>query len=571
MKKTFILILASMAGVAGANAQSAIDAYRLSQPDLKGTARFMSMGGAFGALGGDLSTLSQNPAGIGVYRSNDIGFTVDLDMQSADATSQGRTQSINQTKFLLNNIGGVFTMKLPSYMCPNLNIGFTYNKAVSFNRQYAGGIPQLGSSMTNYIAGICNGNEVTVGDVTTSNGFNPYNPNDGMYAAPWLSILGYDSYLVSPSDDSANANWYGQWEDGHTTGRGSFAVREKGSVDEYNIAIGGNISNVLYWGMNFDLTNIDYTMNTRWSESLDNAYVDDEGGNTFVTTSDWDLSNYYNVHGSGFNWQLGFILKPIQELRLGVAVHTPTWYNLTETYGASTGYSYGNGVNGGATTDNGNLAYNDVSFRTPWKVIGSIAGVIENRLILSMDYEWIPYNKMKYSEAGSYGFGGSYDWGDDFWYPYSTGENAPTRSAYAPDNDPYYDTNSDIKQYYTSTNTIRLGAEYRVSPAFSLRAGYSFTSSPVKSQASSDHDVIWTSGTMPNYRFDNTTNYITCGFGYRYQQFYIDMAYVYKNMKSTYHAYSPDVDARGTIVTPSPQSSLKFNNSQVVLTAGFRF
>ena len=49
--------------------QGAIDAYRISQPDMKGTARFMGMGGAFSALGGDLSTLSQNPAGIGIYLS----------------------------------------------------------------------------------------------------------------------------------------------------------------------------------------------------------------------------------------------------------------------------------------------------------------------------------------------------------------------------------------------------------------------------------------------------------------------------------------------------------------------
>lgn len=73
----------------GAFAQSAIDAYRFSQPDLRGTARFMGMGGAFGALGGDLSTLSQNPAGIGVYRSNELGFTLDLDVQKSTSDARG--------------------------------------------------------------------------------------------------------------------------------------------------------------------------------------------------------------------------------------------------------------------------------------------------------------------------------------------------------------------------------------------------------------------------------------------------------------------------------------------------
>ena len=75
----FIAIASILAlGVATASAQSAVDAYSLSRNDFKGTARFMSMGGAFGALGGDISTLNQNPGGIGIYRSNDVGITLDL-------------------------------------------------------------------------------------------------------------------------------------------------------------------------------------------------------------------------------------------------------------------------------------------------------------------------------------------------------------------------------------------------------------------------------------------------------------------------------------------------------------
>ena len=51
-------------------AQGEMDAYRFSQTELNGTARSMSMGGAFGALGGDMSVMSHNPAGLGVYRSS---------------------------------------------------------------------------------------------------------------------------------------------------------------------------------------------------------------------------------------------------------------------------------------------------------------------------------------------------------------------------------------------------------------------------------------------------------------------------------------------------------------------
>ena len=577
----------SLATAGSAFAQSAIDGYRISQPDMKGTARFMSMGGAFGALGGDLSSLSQNPAGIGVYRSNDIGFTLDLDFQSSTSTSQGQSFSADQTKFLLNNAGAVFTLKLPSYTFPNVNIGFTYNKGASFNRQYTGSIGNLSTSLSNYIAGISNSNQLTVGDVATgfdSNGnmtFNPYNPNDGGYAAPWISILGYDSYLVTPSGEGENTQWSGQWGNG-TKGSGMFNVMESGSLDEYNIALGGNIANVVYWGMNFDIVNFNYTLSSMWGENLTDAYVPDNDNYVLRTSANWNLGNYYNINGSGFNYQLGLILKPIQELRLGFAFHTPTWFNLTETFGGEVNYEYGDGNRGSALTNNGQYAYNDMCFRTPWKLIGSIAGVIGNNFILSLDYEWTPYNKMKFSEPGNYGTGSSWgydDWGYDDWgwnYPYYATASAATRASdlkpkgFA-QNDSYYYTNSDIATYYKSTNTIRVGAEYRITPSFSVRAGYSYVSSPVKESVRNDQEIVYTSGTLPNYRVDNHTNYITCGLGYRYKQFYVDMAYVHKNMNSTYHAFTPDVNPDNGQAIPSPQSSLSLNNNQVVLTAGFRF
>lgn len=521
----------------------------------------MSMGGAFGALGGDLSTLSQNPAGIGVYRSNEIGFTLDLDAQHSLSNSQGFETKWNQTKFLVNNIGAVLTMKLPSKTVPNLNFGFTYNKAVSFNRQYAGSVPRLTSSLSNYIAGVANEHNLVPADVTTSGGFDPYYPTDGGYAAPWITILGYDGYLIDPTGSGSDIRWDGQWGEG-TSGSGTFAVRESGSVDEYNIAIGGNISNILYWGMNFDITNMNYTLHSQWAEDLKGAYVPDNAGNLNIQDAYWNLGNYYHVNGTGFNYQIGVILKPIQELRIGLALHTPTWYSLTESYSADLDYDYSNTQRGMATTNQGELAYNDVSFKSPMKFIGSIAGVIANRLILSADYEWTGYNKMKYSEPGKYNWGGGFGW-DDPWF------GAPTKAVDFK-NDSFADTNDDIRYYYQNTNTLRLGAEFRVTPRLSVRAGYSFVSSPVKEATRNDKEYVYTSGTLPNYRFDNTTNYITCGIGYRWSNLYVDMAYVYKHMDSSYHAYTPDIVDR-RVVSPSPQAKLTLDNSQVVLSAGIKF
>lgn len=562
MKKISILIAAGCFASTGF-AQSAIDAYRFSQPDLRGTARFVSMGGAFGALGGDLSTISQNPAGIGVYRSNEVGFTLDMDFQNATSQANGDKTSINQNKFYLDNIGAVFTLKMGSGALKNFNMGFTYNKAVSFNRRYQGYIPNLQNSMSNYIAGIANEMGTTVGDVESTNTYDPYNPMDSGVPTDWLTILGYDSYLINPNGDPDHPHWTGQFGNG-TKGIGNFDVEEKGSVDEYNIAFGGNFNNTVYWGLDFDIVDFSYQLNAGWGENLTNAYVyNPSSNNVEPTDSRWNISNFYSASGTGFNLNAGVIVKPVQELRLGFAFHTPTWINITEYYNANTRMRY-YGQELKSTTNNGDLGSQDYKFSSPWKLMFSAAGVFGGKFILSADYQIDLYKTMKFSESDGYNYGYGYDYGYDDWdWGYYPAPAIETRS-----NDIYKVTNQDVKDVYRTTNTLRLGAEYRVTPNFSLRAGYSYVSSPVQAKAKDGSETIYTAGTMPNYRFDNSTNYITCGLGFHSGGFYIDAAYVYKHMDSTYHAYTPDPYSPQY---PSPSAKLSLNNSRIVLSTGFKF
>ncbi|MDE7096785.1 MAG: hypothetical protein K2O47_04755, partial [Muribaculaceae bacterium] len=303
MKKIY-LFAAAAAFPFFSDAQSAIDGFRFSQPDMKGTARYMGMGGAFGALGGDLSSISTNPAGIGVYRRSEIGITMDIDCQTATSSAQGERNTQNQTKIFLNNVGGVASWNLANAVMPNINVGFTYNKAASFNGHYAGYIPTLSNSLTNYIAGVSNNEGVTVFDVATqtdSDGFvqfDPYNPNDeSNYVAPWISILGYDSYFMTPTGTEDQPNWIGQW--GATTlGSGAFDVLTSGGANEYNIAVGGNIANKVFWGLNLGVVDLNYSMTAKWGESLKNAVVDNTEG-VENSSSQWMMTNYYNASGTG--------------------------------------------------------------------------------------------------------------------------------------------------------------------------------------------------------------------------------------------------------------------------------
>lgn len=88
-------------------AQGEMDAYRFSQTELNGTARSMSMGGAFGALGGDMSVMSHNPAGLGVYRSSEVQATLNLSMANMSSNWTGINRSQNRTRFNFDNLSYV--------------------------------------------------------------------------------------------------------------------------------------------------------------------------------------------------------------------------------------------------------------------------------------------------------------------------------------------------------------------------------------------------------------------------------------------------------------------------------
>ena len=117
-------------------AQAGVDVAHLSELGMRGTARFMSMGGAFTALGGDLSTLGQNPAGIGIYRSSEVGITLDLNFQSFQASAPSMTDTHNQTRFNVNNFGYIGTMKLYSEATPTFSFGASYSRINSFDRVF---------------------------------------------------------------------------------------------------------------------------------------------------------------------------------------------------------------------------------------------------------------------------------------------------------------------------------------------------------------------------------------------------------------------------------------------------
>ena len=521
-------------------AQTSFDAYQLSCFDLKGTARYMSMGGAFGALGGDLSTLNQNPGGIGVYRKSDIGITLDIDMQSTQSKSSLMNYKESQTKVSVNNVGYVGTSRTNSDIMPFFNWGFTYNRAATFNRRYSGA-DHMQASLSNYIAGCTTTDKWTTDELsgTESNYFSSY-------GAPWLSILGYNSYIINPTSPGST-NYNGLWGNG-TTGENEIAVEETGYVDEYEINFGGNFADMVYWGIGVGITDIEYNRNSYYQEYLQNAQIpvqDADGeivaGPPTPTSQEvgFGLANRSRITGTGYNFKVGVIVKPINELRLGLAVHTPTYYNLTQSTDGAIDYGFGyseGDLKPGYTQSP--VQTTNWKLRTPWRMIASAAVVLGPSAIISADYEYRPYQNMT-----------------------TKFDNGQSIDA----------VNGDVKTDYKASNIIRVGAEYRFNDHISARLGYAYESSPTTSTVKNSETMVYTStpndtGTNPSYTLDNSTQYITCGLGYRYKGFYADAAYVHKSYSSDFHPFT----ASNYTETQQPME-LNTKSNQIVLTLGFRF
>ena len=157
MKQRYKLYALALMGTLAltAQAQTSYNAGILMENQLNGTARFVGMGGAMSALGGDLSTMSTNPAGIGLYRSSDVAFTVGWFNPSSESSFNGESHKDNVSKFSFDQIGFVYSSKIGNRTAVRfLNFGFNYRKVNNFNSKFQmGGLSPNNESLSRSMVG----------------------------------------------------------------------------------------------------------------------------------------------------------------------------------------------------------------------------------------------------------------------------------------------------------------------------------------------------------------------------------------------------------------------------------
>ena len=516
-----------------------IDAFTLSNTELGGTARSMSMGGAFGALGGDLSVISNNPAGLGVYRSSEVSGTFDLSGINTSTNWSGTSTDVNKARFSPANFAFSLYFPTSSNGVHNWNFGFSYNRLKNYKRSYTMSGKGQTYSMADFAAWRAKG--IRLSELTLTNNYDPYDNLD--LSSDWLPILGfeagmYDHFEGGTTDYQSAFGWgdsNGQWNIDSPTSN-ALRVNENGYMDEYNFGLGFNISNTVYLGVSLSVTDIDY----KYSSFYEDFFV---VGDAFARAGSSDylyLENRLNTKGTAVSTNVGAILN-LGVVRLGVAYNSPRYYEMTDYYSAGAGTEISGYDNPKMDNRTPEGTFSEYRFQTPDKWIFSGAIVLGKSAIISVDHELMNYNRMFYSNRN----------GDTDDYP----------------------SNNYIKDDYTWSHTLKLGAEVKVTPQFALRAGYMMQTSPMREQLYKNNVEVLPAGTIPHFTTaSKPTNYVTVGVGYRFTpNFYMDLALVNRYNNSNAFAFSNAYANNSSVAIFSEPAKLITKTTRLALTLGYKF
>ncbi|MBE6338622.1 MAG: hypothetical protein E7068_07460 [Lentimicrobiaceae bacterium] len=449
MKKIFLILLAivplSMMG------QNIYDIYNVSTSYYQGTAKGMAMGNAMGAVGEDFSSIAINPAGVGLFRKPTLIFTPSILTTYTKSELNGDLATDSKAKLSVNNFGIV-------------------------------GINKSGKRTTTWAIGMNRTN-----NFNNSIFVDGYNNNNSLIDAYFAEIIANDIYDEKELDYYSPSYIYPLWEtylinfenDGTLTTpvpagglRQLKGVSSWGGTNEWTFTSGINFGDKFFLGISI---NMPYVYSKKITDYKEEFTI--EGRDYY-----WIQEEALATTGWGLNSKFGLIAHPCRWLRIGASIHTPTLYELTDSWKTAT-VSY---LDFGTYEHNIPTSYFSYSMMTPWRANGSLALIFGNFGMITADYEYVDYSTIRIADN-------EYD---------------------------YSEYNQFLSQTFKPTMNLRLGTEWRYQN-MCFRGGYSFYGSPYGIESS-----------------DYRRNALSCGFGYTQHFFTIDFAYVYTLQNHSYNLYS---------------------------------
>lgn len=523
-------------------AQDTYESAKLMNHDLNGTARYVGMGGALEALGADISTISTNPAGIGLFRHGSISASMGVVSQQ----DVNKFDALSKTNVSFDQIGFVYCSDFdePS----RINFAFNYHKNRNFDQILSAANSLRGASL----------NKVGYAK------FDKGNVRDGGYDLDWntdLDLIGYEN----SSPDALRAYTYSQvdylymnafnaWTDesgntdiGYIDGKDYFYnSANRGWINEFDFNLSGSLNDRVFLGLTVGVHDVCYK---NYSEYYENMVFAD-GSNAGSTL----LCDERKVTGTGYDIKAGVIFRPIEmsPFRIGLSVSTPTWYNLkSSNHTVFQNDSYKYGVGDWDMGENGETY--EFKMYTPWKFDVSLGHTVGTMLALGATYEFADYSSMDLRVNDGYDYYGNED-------SYS---------------DKVMNDNTD--RSLKCVSTLKLGAELKPTPTFAARLGYNYVS-PMYEENGMRDATLNSIGVMYSSTNDyvnwKDTHRITCGLGFKSNGWNFDLAYQYSMTKGTFHPFQPNTsfNFENGVVTNVPLTTEVSNKRhQVLATVGYTF
>lgn len=542
MRKTALIITLAFAAVCS-YAQTAYDALLFSENNYEGTARTVAMGNAFTALGGDLGSVTINPAGSAVAGYSQVTLTPALTISTS--TTKGvspytdgslpyfeKEMRSSITRFSMPNLG--VTMNFDTHRksgLKNITIGFIMNKSAGWDEDvYAAGT----NSSTSFM-----------GEMAYDATVNGYFGNDlgasGAYDfMPWKPVTGYQSGMISTFggyDDQFVGASEVIYDNGEVAVGGplyqSYGRNVQGGKYDYVFNLGANISDFIYLGANLGISSLDYSYDEYFKESAvdpsDFEIVMANGDR--MCFKDMNYRYWYSANGTGYYGKFGVIVTPGFGFRIGAAIQTPVINRITEEWQMTGETSYTDtDYNAYANSPYGRGSYTMVS---PYRANFGLAYTLGQLGVISADYEMCDFGQMKYKTNGS-------------------------------DRDYFEDVNSDIRERFGMSHIIRVGAEVKPFSGIAIRAGYRTATSPELYDSWGEKIPV------------TSTQNVSFGLGYSSgKSFFADLA-VRKTIYTDeyfmpYQDYMYDQNGNVLEDAYAPEIINKRNLWKVLLTFGWRF
>lgn len=428
MRTKYIICLIALIAVGKSSfAQYAKDAVRFSTAQTGTTSRVKGIGNANVAVGGDLTSVSGNPAGIGFFTRSEISFTPEFNATKNDASYLGQSSMQSKNSGNVNNVAAVFysrlntargTNKTKGWLSANFGVGYSRTNDFGENIRFGG---TNTNSINDYYADLANSSGIQ-GD--------------------FVQGYAYDHNLIDPYNTTSTP--YQSNNPRPISVKQANAITRTGGQSEFNLAFGANYSNKLYLGFGIGITSLNYNSTNIFNET--GVVNIGEGTPAVFTNRNYNstYTQYQATKGAGFNAKVGVIYKIDEAVRLGAQITTPTWMSVDDAFSEGLNTQLSNNTKYNSQSPDYNLSY---SMRTPFKAAGGLSVFLGKAGFITGDVEYVNYSSTRLNNAD--GFNASYD-------------------------------NSIITNNYKGAVNLRTGAEIKIVPNFMLRGGYSLIGSPLK-------------------------------------------------------------------------------------------